>query len=53
MVGYSFDQLATPGFTCCKLFPERFKSKLCKDYNDIMVRPSRLCSSPSVASPCD
>lgn len=36
LVGYSFDQLATPGFTCCQLFPERFKSKLCKDYKDIM-----------------
>jgi hypothetical protein len=41
LVGYSFDQLATPGFTCCQLFPERFKSKLCKDYKDIMVHATR------------
>jgi PAS domain-containing protein len=36
LVGYSFEHLASPGFTCCKLFPERFKNKLCKDYQAIM-----------------
>lgn len=36
-MGYSFEHLASPGFTCCKLFPERFKAKLCKDYEAIMV----------------
>ena len=47
LVGSSFDQLATPGFTCCQLFPERFKSKLSKDYKDIMVRAHSLVAHES------
>lgn len=37
LVGYSWEDLMKPGFTCCKLFPERFKLKLGKDYQAIMA----------------
>jgi len=38
LVGYSFEQLAAPSFTCCKLFPEWLrKGKLNTEYQEIMA----------------